>query len=452
MLRPVAVCCLPALLTLTVIHGICYGDSGASNEGPLFAICVDRKWGFMDEAGNTVIPPQFLSVERFSEGLALVTVETEGVPGGLRGYINRSGEIVIKPQFDGASDFRGEIAEVAWLTEPYPVYPCQEPGIKVGYIDKRGQRVESPEFECIRPFSEDMALAQPVCRSGAWPTKLRTIYPLRVSLDAKSPEDFPLYVDRSWHALLKPALKAVDSFHEGLALVVNDRQEYGYIDKTGRVVIEPKFRAARCFHEGLAAIQDADGRYGYIDKTGTLKVPPQYANAGDFSEGLAPVRQPGAEEYAPGALTVGQVQRWFSRAKGPTEGKWGYINQAGEVAISFQYEHARQFVSGLAPIAVAVADGKRRYGYIDTNAQMLIKPEFLEAYPFRGGLAMAIIERTPDIPRPRSLEEWRKGPKIETETWAYIARTGRRLWQGQLCWGEETRLIEQHTAPADNPE
>ena len=58
------------------------------------------QWGYIDKAGEFVIPAQFLSALNFaSNGLAAVET-SDGW-----GYINRAGEIVIAAQYEGAATF-----------------------------------------------------------------------------------------------------------------------------------------------------------------------------------------------------------------------------------------------------------------------------------------------------------------------------------------------------------
>ena len=59
-----------------------------------------------------------------------------------------------------------------------------------------------------------------------------------------------------------------------------------------------------------------DGKWGYINQRGEVVIKPQFGDVGDFSEGLAVVQ-------------IGD--------------KWGYINQAGEIVIKPQFGDAGSF-------------------------------------------------------------------------------------------------------------
>lgn len=52
------------------------------------------KWGFIDRKGNVVITPQFDSTDKFSGGIACVSLN------GKQGLINKTGKFVIPAEYD----------------------------------------------------------------------------------------------------------------------------------------------------------------------------------------------------------------------------------------------------------------------------------------------------------------------------------------------------------------
>ena len=64
------------------------------------------------------------------------------------------------------------------------------------------------------------------------------------------------------------------------------------------------------------------------------------------------------------------------------DGKWGYINENGDMVIPFEYDETMPFSDGLAAVK---KDGL--YGYIDYNNKVIINFQFVEAGPFIEGLA-----------------------------------------------------------------
>ena len=64
------------------------------------------------------------------------------------------------------------------------------------------------------------------------------------------------------------------------------------------------------------------------------------------------------------------------------EGKWGYINQQGEIALAPQFDKADTFSEGLAAIRLG-----KQVGYIDTTGKIVINPRFDDGWAFQGGVA-----------------------------------------------------------------
>jgi hypothetical protein len=151
--------------------------------------------------------------------------------------------------------------------------------------------------------------------------------------------------------------------------------KFGYIDKTGRVTIPPQFDIAKPFSEGLAAVLVGD-KWGYIDQTGRFAVNPRFFRAHAFSNGLALVNEGD-----------------YSHLSGPNV----YINKRGEVVITpdqvakglgtsarvgFDFDLS-DFAEGLA----VIIDGNGKSGYIDTAGRIAIAPQFDIAFFFHDGLA-----------------------------------------------------------------
>jgi hypothetical protein len=84
-----------------------------------------------------------------------------------------------------------------------------------------------------------------------------------------------------------------------------------------------------------------DGRYGFIDRSGVVAIPPAFASVREFNDGLAPV-------------LVGT--------------QWGYIDARGQMAIPARFDVAEPFAEGLA--AVRTASGP---AYIDTSGAIVIR-------------------------------------------------------------------------------
>lgn len=99
-----------------------------------------EKWGFADNTGKVIVPPQFKEIQDFSEGLAAVKTDR------LWGFIDNTGKIVIDYQY----------------YQPTP-FSCGKSVIDTnnGYIviNKNGQKISTEEYTLMSPFTDGYAFA-----------------------------------------------------------------------------------------------------------------------------------------------------------------------------------------------------------------------------------------------------------------------------------------------------
>lgn len=147
------------------------------------------------------------------------------------------------------------------------------------------------------------------------------------------------------------------------------------------------------FSEEMAAIEQED-LWGFIDKTGSIIIAPQYSFVHSFQNGVAWVRK---DEHTFFINKKGDtvIDGWkdcdFSFGNGllavkNDNGKWGYVDNKGNVIIEPYWDDACTFSNELA--AVSQND---KYGYINTQGELLIEPAWDMAYEFNdSGIAMVI--------------------------------------------------------------
>jgi WG repeat protein len=100
-----------------------------------------------------------------------------------------------------------------------------------------------------------------------------------------------------------------------------------------------------------------DGKWGYIDSSGKIAIKPQFASAEEFSEGLAAIEN--------------------------EDGKYGYIDVTGRVVIEPKFDNCTDFSEGLAAVSLDF-----EWGYIDKTGNWAIPPQFMGGRPFSDGLAL----------------------------------------------------------------
>jgi hypothetical protein len=302
------------------------------DNGGLYPINVNGKYGFMDRSGKTVITPQFDGAGGFSEGLAQVLV------GSKSGYIDTKGIVVITPQFDFAMPFRYGRARVQ-LANRY------------GYIDKQGKYIGSPTFLWASEFSGEFAAVQTADRALA-------------------------LVNQSGKTVLLTKVDTLGyAFNSGL-LPAASGGKWGFMDTTGKWVIDPQFEEVRGFADGFAPVK-VGGRWGYIDQKGKFVVNPQYDFGGEFYESYAIFASGGKFGFID---TKGRVMSdakflavgSFSDGLAPVqtgEGLWGFIDGTGKIVVNPQFDNADAFHNGLAHVT---ALGKE--AYVTTTGAFVVNP------------------------------------------------------------------------------
>ena len=166
----------------------------------------EGRCGFINKEGEIVIKPQFFFAAEFSDGMALVSVDSEIKK---NGYIDKTGKMVIKPRFAHCGLFHEGLAPV-------------EIGNTYGFMDKTGTVVIKPEFDSAIGFSEDMGI-------------------IRIG-------DSYGYIDRKGKIVINPQFVAAGPFVGGVAVVAEKHEgkasgmviiKKGLIDKQGRYVLKP---------------------------------------------------------------------------------------------------------------------------------------------------------------------------------------------------------------------
>ncbi|MCK4665742.1 WG repeat-containing protein, partial [Candidatus Dependentiae bacterium] len=189
--------------------------------------------------------------------------------------------------------------------------------------------------------------------------------------------------------------------NERLYLIMKD-DLYGYMNRAGEVVIEPQYREAYGFNdEGVAWVnkdfrwiilhQDGkeyypphvhvfhdvfsdglcsvliNGKYGFVDKWGKIAIKPEFDFAFNFSEGLAQVLKGSTNyKYLPGEDML-----------------LGFINKSGSLVIDYKFSDGYKFTEGLA----SVTEDKLA-GYIDKTGEYVIEPKFEAGLEFSEGFAV----------------------------------------------------------------
>ncbi len=304
------------------------------------------------------------------------------------------------------------------------MYRIQKKG-KFGFINSKGIEVIKPKFEQAFDFSEGLAMAviekedkwmagfvnedgdweiEPVFSGYGFSDMENSLF-INGMAPVRASNSKMLYIDKVGKPITQNFFDKAYNFSENRALVANNGK-YGYIDSLGNMVIDCMFDIGSFadnsrFSHGLAAVRfnkddegfESSNNFGYIDVDGEVYFEPEDHFANAFSEGFAMVGN--AYEYyfinREGEIPFDRttlVATSFSEelaAFYDTETEcFGYIGTNGEWVIEPQFKEALRFTDGLACIKGV---GSKNYGFIDKTGKVIIPDNLNIALPFKNGLA-----------------------------------------------------------------
>jgi hypothetical protein len=278
------------------------------------------------------------------------------------GFINREGKELISPEFDFCSNFYGSYANVVkdsvW-----------------GIIDGQGHATYFPGYDKVYFFYPEAGIAKKakkmglIGRDGTLVSEL--IYDqILVSYDPY----YKVKLNGAWRVINERAESVLPSSIELEGTIVYNsttsfvkkiegKRKKGMINMKGEVVIPALFdELTGSFSEGLMRVV-RDQKVGFVDKAGNEVIPLEYEDVGyTFYE---------------------------QKVRAKKNGKWGFINTSNEVVVDFIYDQVGEFSEGLAMVL-----SNRKAGYVDPNGVVKIplQLDFISANKFNDGLAVYLNE------------------------------------------------------------
>lgn len=135
------------------------------------------------------------------------------------------------------------------------------------------------------------------------------------------------------------------------------------------------FEDAGEFHEGFAKVRINENESGYVDTDGHLVI---RLHCGFYD----------IEDFSEGLAAV------------KNDGRWGYIDTSGRVVIEYKFVEAGPFKLGLAPVRVpntrvpdlySSPELAHQWGYINKNGDVIIPPIYDLAGPFNVKQSLALV-------------------------------------------------------------
>jgi len=252
------------------------------------------------------------------------------------GYINNTGRFILKPEFDKAFRF-----------QPNGLAVAGKEG-KVGLIDTAGKFVVELVYDAINDFTEGLAVAQ---------------------------DDSGFKVLNENGEVISGTYPYIDDYSNGRAsfytILQDGKLRYGYLDETGNVAVRPVFEYAGSFENGRAVVRVRDSEYAIIDRNGNILKQLKYSYVMNLSDGMA--------AFLP-----------------KQDGKYGYLNSKGDIAIAPSFLSVMGFREGTAVVNASDDYTVNKYGLIDKKGNYLIKPQYNDILQLGEGMVALGIAADPD--------------------------------------------------------
>jgi len=314
-------------------------------------LCMAKKadgWGYINEKGTFVIPPQYKKCFEFSEeGLAPVLF------GDQYKFIDPKGKVLITEisSFDLLTGFIGIGGTKGFNNGIVPV--------KVddlwGFLNTDGKLIIQPKYDKITEFYDDYAWGE---RGG---------------------NSYIISRDGRETPVVDTSITEIKHFSEGIAPFYTANKRSGFLDTKGQIAIPATFSTVGYFKGGYAWAKTTEGMIGYIDKTGKWIVQPQFEAANDFDpeSKMARVRQNGQWFYINESnvklnMTLDSYGDFVEGlCYGKKGKKVGFFDKKGTFVIAPQFEAVRDFKNGFA-----AAKSNGHWGIIDKKGKWAITPQF----------------------------------------------------------------------------
>jgi hypothetical protein len=313
--------------------------------GDIAFVKKDSVYYGINKRGETVTP-SLKHYGNFSSGLCPVMLST-----GSCCYINDQGKIAIDMYYDAAETFSEGLAVVSMNK-------------KLGIIDTSGQWIRKPDFDTSSIYFKSgflLGLSKGkyfyIKRDGKTLSLPDSIIPAGIFSEGLAPVYINRMLSSNGQMLPTTYLEFIDSSGRiVLNRFINDSQDY-----SGYIALEKEFR------DGMAIIKtrnDIGWDYYYIDKKGRFS--PLYASAKHLGD----------------SMFLGVIGYYMSEVR--------ILDKYFFVAGQFQSKPAQvgEFGDGLLPYCTK----ESKWGYMNSNCKVIIKPKYKYALKFTKGYAYVVLD------------------------------------------------------------
>jgi len=308
-----------------------------TNENKLVSpVKFEGKYGFIDKSGDWHIKPTFDSLGIFYNGYA------DSYRNGKNGIIDSKGIIIIENKYDFVGHVENDIALIL-LNDQF------------NYVDLQGQLISNKYFSDAEDFSNGLAGVQ-YNDNGKWgylnkkgELQIDTLYEYISDFKNNKAEveiDDYTFLINNRGKILDTIIEMPRKERAFTLIGYSGNGTLGIVNQKGDTIMNPQYNSFGYVQNGKFWFNEKN-KYGLADTIGTILIEPKYEYLSYFSDnGLATAK---------------------------IKGKYGYINENGDVIIDFKFQDARGFKYDLASVKF-----NDKWGFIDRKGDFVIEPNTTE--------------------------------------------------------------------------
>ncbi|MFN6474224.1 MAG: WG repeat-containing protein [Nostoc sp. SerVER01] len=337
-------------------------------------------YGYLNQAGQLVVSPQFDQAGKFSGGFAPVKIKDKW------GFINLKGQVSITLQNNivdesnsskrddsdrSSTDLLKDLGDIKLNTkyrdDSDRLSSSFSEGLaaiklngKWGFINENGKLVIPYQFDEVQKFFGGVATVRVgnlwgvINLEGKWIIQPANKYPIQF-FQGIATTDLSVRDKSGWEIIGDPIIyywdksgQLVGNFYNQPVLAKEFQEELAIIQIPLRAWQEKRDVYPAVATSEYSFVSSAWLKCGFQDKQGKVVIKPQFDGCQSFSQGLASVR---------------------------VDKKWGYIDKTGKFVVIPQFDYADSFFE---ETALVVSNGK--IGFINKAGQVVIQPQFDPIY------------------------------------------------------------------------
>ncbi len=378
-----------------------------SEETKLAIICQKGKYGLIDDKGQVKINASYEKMSFLKDG------KMSFVKNGKTGMINEKGVELISAKYKGIYAYanfpdKSKFSFYVQIEEEVPTKGGFYIKNKTGIIEKSGRVTIIDKDESYSFFRDDLGMATDEFNNTVRLVDINLntlVKPLYSQIVPYLNDEFIAVkygryhgtINKKGQEIIKPLYTSMTKVGENLLVCTGNLRggKWGMIDKNGKIVVPIKYSNAKtngeyvCFQE--------NGLWGVLDSKGKIALKPQFStepmltennillilnydedgnflNAGYIKINGEPLTKSLSDSMYP--FENGEV---FSTGMAPVKmnGKWGFINSNGELAIPYNFDFINgRFYNGVAWVTSLAEDGSQKQGLINKKGEYLLEPQF----------------------------------------------------------------------------